>query len=182
MTVQEVIKLRDALRAGHNYPLRINISGNSNPLDESMAMERIIWDDANGVIYCFRMIDPQMDHLPSNHAQAITLVAVDYIAIESMEVVVLPIKDLDDMFDSIETYAGSSINEFTKTSIKELFHGILNPDLVNLTRTDLDRIDGPDIINDADDYYNNVYVEPFRETVRYRKRNEEIEESTTENP
>ena len=177
MTVQEVINLRNALRAGHNYPLRINISGNSNPFDESLAMERIIWDDNNGVVYCFRLIDPQMDHLATNHAQAITLVAIDYTAIESMEVVALPIKDLDDVFTSIEEYSGATLAETTKSGIKELFNGILNPNLVNLTRADLDKIDGPSFTGDKDDYYNGTYAESFKETTRYRKRNEEIDQT-----
>ena len=51
MDKDKVIKLRDALKADKNLPLRILIDNGFTTIDESYHLQFTKWDDTNGILY-----------------------------------------------------------------------------------------------------------------------------------
>lgn len=175
MDKDKVIKLRDALKADKNLPLRILIDNGFTTIDESYHLQFTKWDDTNGILYSFRLVDMNRDRIPSNKANSIAVFAVEYESIQCMELAVLPLKDLDAVFDGISD-SGCTISDAFRNLIKGTFEYVLSSDRYELSPTTLSNILGPNAVNDKDDYYAQPgkFTESFKETIRYRKHNEDI--------
>ena len=177
MTKEEVIKLRDTLKCGKNIPLRVLSNNSFFIIDESNVLQFTKWDDANEILYSFRMVNPNVDITPSNKQQLISLVAVPYDRIEAIEVPYLPISEIETMCDSIKN-SGCPFSDDFKKLIEHTFIEALHPDRITLTSSDINSIIGPGAVNDKDDYYYGKYTESNKETLRYRDRNNEVDNNT----
>ena len=101
MENEQVISLRDTLKAKKNLPLRIFIDNSFQIIDEGNKFQFTKWDDVNGILYSFKMVHLNMDRSPNNKHQAISLFAVPYEMIQAMEVSYLPIEDIATIISSI---------------------------------------------------------------------------------
>lgn len=178
MTKNQVISLRDNLKCGKNFPLRLTVCDHLTVIDESNKMQFTKWDDTNGIVYSFRLINPIDDMVPNNSNNAISVMAIPYDNITSMEIVFLPISELDTFFTSLASSGCNMSNEY-KALIKHTFASILHPDRYQLPPTIIADLLGDDAVNTKDDYYAGNYVESTKETLRYAERNKEIEESNS---
>lgn len=179
MLKEQVIKIRNELKCGKNLPLRILINNSFTVIDESHHLEFTKWDDTNGLLYAFRLIDIHgTDRIPSNIENAIAVFVVSYDTIEAMEIPVMPLRELDTLFDNLDA-GGCPFGEDFRKLIKHTYENALSPDRFRLSPTDMNQLLGPDAANDKDDYYNNPskFTYPFKETLRYDKHNREIIES-----
>lgn len=176
MTIEEVVRLRTALKCGKNLPLRVLTDNDLFVIDESHRLQFTKWDDTNGVLYLFRLIDMQTDTSPSNRQQAISVSAVSYTFIEAIELPRLPLNDIDNLFETIEA-SGCTFNGDFKNLIKRTYTEVLHPERYQLSPSDMNTIIGPDAVNDKDDYYYNKYKESTKETLRYADRNKSIDEN-----
>lgn len=169
MQISEVIELRNKLKAGNNWPLVVRIDNAFRIIDESNSCQFTKWDDANGILYVYSLADPTTATSPRNTGNTISLFAVPYENIQSMETVI-HLKDLGTSIDSI----GCISNEW-KDRIIRLFTKILHPDLVNLSRSDINKatglVDGYKALDDSDDYYEGRYTQSFAETRRMAEHN-----------
>lgn len=173
MLKEDVIKLRTALKCGKNIPLRILINNSFTIIDESSKFQFTKWDDTNGMLYSFRMVDMQTDTLPNNKGNCISFFVVSYDTIEAIEIAQLPVGELDNLFSSLGAI-GCTFNEDFKNLIKRTYTEIFHPDRYQLSPSDTNTILGPGAVNDRDDYYYGKYEEPFLETKRYNDRNNYI--------
>ena len=183
MDKTQVIKLRDELKCGKNLPVRVLINNSFTIIDESHHLQFTKWDDTNGILYSFRLINVSgSDRILTNKENAISVFAVSYDTIEAIEIPVLPMDDLDALFDGLSA-GGCTFGDDYKGLIKNTFTQALHPDRFDLRPTEINRLLGPDATNDKDDYYNNPskFVDSFKETTRYRKRNQEIIDSQNSN-
>lgn len=178
MTKDQVIKLRNELKCGKNIPLRILINNSFTIIDESNNLQFTKWDDTNGILYSIRLVDMNIDNIPSNRENSVTVFAVSYDTIEAMEIPILQMKDIDDLFAYLG--AGGCVfgDDFQKL-IKNTFEQVMHPDRFRLNPSDIAQLLGPDSINAKDDYYNHPskFVDSFKETVRYNKHNKDIIDS-----
>lgn len=177
MEKDEVIKLRDTLKCNKNIPLRVFSGNGFSIIDESNVLQFTKWDDANGILYSFRMVHPSIDKTPSNRQQLISLIAVPYERIELIEIPYLPVDMIETACNYIKD-SGCSFSDDFKNLIKHTFTEILHPDRITLTSSDINSIIGPDAVNDKDDYYYGKYKESSKETLRYKDRNSEISNNT----
>jgi hypothetical protein len=170
MTKDQVIKMRTKLKAGKNWPLIIYIDNAFRNIDESNTLQFTKWDDEEGILYSYALSDPIKDGSPSNIDAGVALFATDYEMIQSMEVVRINIEDLGDSIDSL-----GCISDEWKGRIIKRFELALNPNLVNLNRSDINKvmgvIDNQKALNDDDDYYAGRYTQPFKETRTMAERN-----------
>ena len=172
MTHEDVIKVRDTLKAGKNLPVRVCIDNVFAIIDECSPTQFVIWDDENGILYAYRMVDMQTDKIPSNIEQAVSLFAVPYESIQAIEVPVLPIEYLPNSIQSIRDTGREIRTEYEKTIINT-YNKVLNPDLVNLSHEDINKVSG-NKLNTNDDYYNGKFTESFKETVAVNRYNESL--------
>lgn len=180
MENEQVISLRDTLKAKKNLPLRIFIDNSFQIIDEGNKFQFTKWDDVNGILYSFKMVHLNMDRSPNNKHQAISLFAVPYEIIQAMEVSYLPIEDIATVIGSIRE-AGCVFGEDFEKTIIHTYKEVLAPDRITLTPSDINSILGPDVVNDKDDYYYNKYVEASKETQRYKDHNDYVEEINKNN-
>ena len=180
MEKSQVIKMRNALKAGKNWPLIVYIDNLFKKIDESNTLQFTKWDDENGILYHYSLTDPNLERSPSNIGGSISLFATDYEMIQAMEVVRMNINHLGDSIDSL----GCITDEWKERIIKR-FDLALNPDLINLSRSDINKvmgvIDGEKALNDNDDYYAGRYSQPFKETRPMAERNAYAEKVKAEN-
>jgi hypothetical protein len=170
MEKERVIQMRNKLKAGENLPVIIYIDNLFKKIDESNVLQFTKWDDENGILYSYSLTDPLMDRNPSNVEGTISLFATDYEMIQAMEVPRMPITILGDSIDALEC-----ITPEWKQRIIERFELALNPELVDLKRSDINAamgiIDGQKALNDNDDYYAGRYTQSFKETRLMAERN-----------
>lgn len=179
MEKSQVIKMRDALKAGRNWPVIVYIDNLFEKIDESNVLQFTKWDDENGFLYHYSLTDPNLERSPSNIGGGISLFATDYENIQAMEVARININNLGDSIDSLKC-----INPEWKERIIERFKLALNPDLVNLSRSDINKamgvIDGQKVLNDNDDYYAGRFTQSFAETRLMAERNAYAEKVAAE--
>ena len=175
MKNEQVISLRDTLKAGKNYPLRISVDNSLQIIDEANKFQFTKWDDINGILYSFKMINLNMDRCPNNNNQAISIISLPYELIQSMEISFLPIDEISNVIDSIRT-SGCQFGEDFEKVIIHTFKEVLAPDRITLTPSDINSILGPNAVNDKDDYYYNKYIESAKETQRYKEHNNYVDE------
>ena len=179
MEKSQVIKMRNALKAGKNWPLIVYIDNAFRNIDESNVLQFTKWDDENGILYSYSLSDPVKDNARSNIEGGISLFATDYEMIQSMEVAKINITDLGTSIESLRC-----ITDEWKERIIERFKLALNPELVNLNRSDINKamgvIDNHKALNDNDDYYAGHYSQSFAETRAMAERNAYAEEVSSE--
>lgn len=177
MTKELAIKIRDALKGGKNIPLRIMfMDGPVVIMNEADTFAYTKWDDANGIIYYWRLLNPN-DHQQagSNLAQAVNVIAAPYEYIGVMQAVT-PLDMLDNQFSAIEA-AGASMSATFKETIKNTFKEAQHPDRWRLSPYDINAIHGKHgIVSEEDDYYKGKFTEPFKETRPKAELNEWIDE------
>lgn len=179
MNKQMVIKLRETLKNGKNYPLKVTTSDMQINIDESNLMQFTAWDDTNGIVYVFRLIPPQDATAPNNAEQCINLIAVPYDYIQTMEVKRLPLESIESGIDKINAYGANTISPNFKKRIKFTFDNILSKDLWRLSPEDINNIlsdaakqaGAPNAVNPEDDYYAGKFTEPFQETHTINEQN-----------
>ena len=176
MDNQQVIKMRDMLKSGKNFPLRMTVCDHLTTIDESKIFQFTKWDDANFTLYSFRLVNPDSDTIPSNIGNAISVMGIPYSNITSMEIAQLPTAEIETVFESLSSYGCSLSSEF-KNLIKHTFTSVLHPDRYQLPPTVITELLGGNAVNDKDDYYAGRYVESAKETLRYLERNKEIADS-----
>ena len=178
MTKELAIKMRDALKGGKNIPLRVEaMDGPVVIVDESAAFAYTKWDDTNGILYQWRLVNPQQHaNAGSNLANAVNTVAVPYEYIGFMEAVI-SVEDLDAQFASIEDSGCAFSSEKFKETIKNTFREAQHPDRWRLSPHDINSIHGTKVVNDKDNYYYNggKFTEPFKETREKAELNEWID-------
>jgi len=177
MTKDLAIKMRDALKGNKNIPLRVMaMDGPIVIVDESIAFAYTKWDDANGILYQWRLLSPN-DHpqAGSNIANAVNTVAIPYEYIGVMQAVI-SVEDLDAQFGSIEASGCAFNNAQFKETIKNTFKEAQHPDRWRLDPKDINAIHGFDIMNTKDNYYRGEFTEPFKETRPKAARNAYIDE------
>lgn len=171
MEKSQVIKMRDNLKAGKNWPLIVYIDNLFKKIDESAVFQFTKWDDENGILYHYSLTDPRLEQSPSNIGGNISLFATDYEMIQAMEVVKININDVGTSIDAL-----GCISAEWKERIIKRFKLALDPNTVTLTREDINKaigiIDGNKALNDNYDYYNGRYPQPFAETRPMAKHNE----------
>lgn len=168
MTKDEVIKLRTALKGGYNLPLRIFIDNSFAIIDESLVLNFTKWDDSNGFLYVFRLLNPQQSTNPSDIASSIQCFATSYEMIQAMETVQLPLNSIDSVFGTMEASGMSIPNQENwnklKDNMKYAFAEALGmkPDL---THRELNAMHGSKYAtNDKDEYFEGRFTESFKET------------------
>ena len=163
MEKDDVIKVRNKLKAGKNWPLIVYLDNTFKLINESNTLQFVKWDDENGILYNYSLTNPILEKSPSNIGGSISLFAVAYEHIQAMEVARLNISHLKESLDSLEC-----ITDEWKQRIIKRFEMALNPDLVNFSTSDINEamgvIDGQKALNDKDDYYNNRFTQSFAET------------------
>lgn len=177
MEIDRVITLRSALKAGKNIPLTVYIDNAFKFIDESMIGHFVFWDDANGYLYDISYPDMMADHNPGN-VEAISAFCVGYASIQSMYASMVPLTDIDNLFDSMAT-AGKVVDADRRAMIKNFFKKTLGKDVFNISREELNKLLGADL-NTDDDYYNGRMTENFKETIRYKDRNDAIDKAKEE--
>lgn len=179
MEKSQVIKMRNALKAGKNWPVVVYIDNSFRIIDETNVFQFTKWDDENGILYNYSLAHPLLDSSPSNVGGGVSLFATDYENIQSMEVAKINIDDLDASIVSL-----GCISEDWKDRIVNRFKTALNPELVNLSNMDINKsmgvIDEQKALNDNDDYYNRRFTQPFAETRPMAERNAFAEKQANE--
>lgn len=163
MEKSQVIKMRNALKAGKNLPLIVYIDNLFTKINESNVFQFTKWDDDNCILYSFSLTPPGMEECPSNVGGTISVFATDYEMIQAMEVAALPIELLGTSIDSL-----GCISDEWKQRIIDRFKTALDPNIVTLSAADINKamgvVDGHKALNDNDDYYAGKYMQPFAET------------------
>lgn len=180
MEKNEVIKIRDELKCGKNIPLRIHIDNNFTIIDESHTLQFTKWDDVNGILHSFKLVDiNSTDHNPSDRENAISVFSVTYEMIQAIEAPVFPVDDLDALFSGLEAGGCTPFGSGFKELIKHTYKYALHPDRYRLSPTDMVNNLGEGSVSDKDDYYNHPskFTESFKETIRYAEHNKKITES-----
>ena len=162
MEKDRVIKLRDTLKAGKNWPLMVYIDNTFRIIDESNVLQFTKWDDENGFLYNYSITDANMNN-GNNTTDTISVFATDYESIQSMELARIGLNDLGTSIDAL-----GCISSEWKERIIERFKIALSPNRVNLSRTDINKamglVNGNKSIDDSVDYYAGRYPQPFAET------------------
>lgn len=179
MEIKEVILLRDTIKCGKNLPVRVCIDNCFTIIDESNHTQYTIWDDGNGILYSFRLVDVQGDTCPDNRQQAVSLFAVNYTNIQAIEVPLLPVDDIATAIANIRSSGKAVSTDFEERIIKS-YKGILSGNLVDLSHEDINKLTGSNL-NTSDDYYAGRFTQSFRETLPTRERNKYVDELNAKN-
>ena len=179
MEKDQVIKMRDTLKAGKNWPLMVYIDNTFKIIDESNVFQFTKWDDDNEILYNYSLTDPNLEFSPSNIGGCISVFATGYNNIQCMEVARLNIDNLGNSIDAL-----GCVTDEWKERIIERFKLALNPELINLNRSDINKamgvVDGQKALKDNDDYYNRRYEQSFAETRAMAERNAYAEKMAKE--
>ena len=162
-----VIAMRDALKAGKNLPLKVYCDNVHIMIDESAEFMFTLWDDDNGVVYVFRLMDLQHTRIPNNKLeQSISVGAVKYEFIQAMEVAPMPLKFFDDICGTLRSSSTDMVftDEFQE-HIKKVFTRALDDsksaDLLNSTKN---AVHGLRLTSQRDQWNTGRRAEPFKET------------------
>lgn len=189
MEKENVIKIRTALKGGKNLPIRVYADNAFCAVDESNIASFTKWDDTNGLLWVFRLPNPQRDKLPSNIEGCISVYCMEYDAIQGMEAALVPLnasKDekvdyasLEDVFGTMES-AGVTMSDDFKKLIENGFRNMLGlgKKYSEITPTHDALIFGPEAANTKDDYLYGKFTEPMKETLRYAEHNKKAEEES----
>lgn len=178
MDKDKVIKMRTALKAGKNLPLVILIDNCFRVIDESMTGHFTFWDDTNGILYELAYADVQSDKYVTNKPQ-VSMFAIEYESIQCMQNSLISLDDLDALFGTIKA-SGKSIDDERIAMIKNFYKKALDPNRIEMSHEELNHLLGSNL-DTRDDYYAGRMTEPFKETVRYKDRNEAIDEANKDN-
>jgi hypothetical protein len=173
MTIDEVVSLRGVLKAGKNLPVRVMVNNSFVIIDESNPSQFTKWDDDNGILYSFRLVDMQGDISPSNTQKAISMYICKYEYIEALELPFLPLSNIDDVFTEMEKVGTTMSDEF-KTRIKTTYETLLRTDMADLRHRDFNKLTGSNL-DTTDEYYNGRFKQPFKETRMMASRNEYVD-------
>ena len=180
MTKEQVISMRDKLKAGKNWPLIVYIDNTFRLIDESNTLQFTKWDDENEIIYVYALSDPIKDNSYSNISGGVSLFATEYEHIQAMEVASIK---LDNLGESIESLG--CISPEWKERIINRFKVALDPNRAILSAKDINKAmgitDGHKALRDDIDYYGGNYAQPFAETRRMANRNEYAEKMANSN-
>ena len=180
MEAERVIAMRNTLKGKYNFPLIVYINNMYRLIDESNTLTFTKWDDSNHVLYVIALSDPNISQTPSNVNNELSVFAVDYEAIEAMEIPKLPRKYLENILDQIIA-SGAPIAEEYYNGIINMFNQACDPNRVNLTPTDMNKLmgvrDGRLAVNDKDSYYEGKFTENYAETRLAADHNKFVEES-----
>lgn len=174
MEIAKVIKMRTALKAGKNLPLTVLIDNCFSVIDESMKGHFTFWDDDNGILYEMAYADIMADKNPTNEKK-VSMFAVDYESIQCMQLSLVKLDDIDALFGSMKA-EGKTVDEKRIDIIKNFYNTVLNNDIPEISREDINKLIGSDL-NTNDDYYAGRMTQNFKETVRYKDRNEAIDKA-----
>ena len=172
MEVDKVIKMRTALKAGKNLPLKILIDNCFSVIDESMTGHFTFWDDKNGILYEITYADVMSDK-SQRHAKKVPMFAVDYNCIQCMQLSSIKLNDVDDLFNTIKA-SGKDISDDRIAMIKNFYDKTLDTDKPSISREEINNLIGSNL-DTRDDYYAGRMTQNFKETVRYRDRNAAID-------
>ena len=162
-TINNVISMRDTLKAGMNWPLRVFSDNNFIVVDESRPYTFTIWDDVNGTIYYLRLVDVMTERHFKNYPE-VSVSAVNYDFIQAMEVPMFPTKSLDKLFNSIVATGGTSLNDDMRKFIKHMYSSIVDFKKPTLDSYLVNATHGAVIDDQDDEYYNGRMHVPFKET------------------
>ena len=157
MDTATVIKMLTILKAGKNFPLRMTTTDHATTIDESKAFQFTKWDDTNEILYSFRLVNMIDSISGSNRDQSMSVMAIAYADITSMEIVNLPLSKLEDVFESLDSN-GCQMNDDFKNLIKHTFESALHPGRYQLPPTLIKEMLGKGSVNDNDDYYAGKFV------------------------
>lgn len=172
MEVDKVIKMRTALKAGKNLPLKILIDNCFSVIDESMTGHFTFWDDKNGILYEMAYADVMSDKSLRNE-KTVSMLAVDYDCIQCMQLSSIKLNDVDNLFDTVKA-SGKDISDDRIAMIKNFYDKTLGTDKPSVSREEINNLIGSNL-NTEDDYYDGRMTQNFKETVRYRDRNAAID-------
>lgn len=151
MTKQEVITLRNTLKAGKNIPIQVFIDNAFICVDESNITQFTLWDDDNGLLFSFRLPTTEVeDYGTSNKAENVSVYAFNYDQIQGMAVNPLRLEDLPLMLNSISKIRPISDN--MKDYMITTYNKILKENYAELTHEDWNKLYGS-YLNTEEDYY-----------------------------
>ena len=167
--------MRDALKGGKNLPVKVYSDNAWVIVDESKEFSFTLWDDTNGILYYFRLMDVDQSPIPNNSEQAISVVAIDYTYIQTMEVAPMPLKFFDDVCTSMRAESPDMVfTEDFQKHIKYVFERGLNDKEPDLDAFAKNAAHGYRINSVKDSYYDGLLAQPFKEThtmdLEYRNR------------
>jgi len=172
-----VIKMRTALKAGMNWPLKIFTNDDQIIVDENNKGAATKWDDDQGILYYFRLADPDSSKAYQGQAGVLSVSAIKYDIIQAMEACPFPVSDLDKVFDSIESQSSTKFSDEFRDRIKVIFKSLTDPNLVELYPNRMNLIHGTWVANPDIDYYSgNPNVTKFQETAEVRQYNKGVEQ------
>ena len=173
-----VIAMRNALKANCNWPVKVYADNNWVIVDESNKAAFTKWDDENGLLYYFRLVDPIHNNIHQSTKPVVSVAAIKYEFIQAMEVAPFPCDKLDDLFSSIET-ASNNVSTFSsefKEKIKHVMSVYQDSNLVELYPDLINAIHGTNVVKTDNDYYAGRMGYPKKETTYVTRYNKEVEE------
>ena len=189
-TKEVVIKMRNALKAGRNLPLRVYADNTFVIVDEAAEAAFTKWDDDNGIIYYFRLQNPfDSKGAGAAYSQCISVSAIKYEFIQAMEVAPMPIKHIDEIFNSIDAETSNcKLKPEFKEQIKYVFNKYLSSENIPMSSMVRNAYIGAKVHPEFDDYYSGYMYENRKETGTLNDRNAELKEylekqkNNTDNP
>lgn len=161
-----IIAMRNALKAGVNLPLKAYGDNVHVAVDESLAFAFTVWDDDNGVLYFFRLMDvDQSQSLANVRNQSISVAAIKYEFIQVMEVAPMPISKIHNICSTIKSNSSNITlpDEFVD-HMEYVFTRALSDKTADILPSDINAAHGAYLMNDDDQYYSGRFKEPYKET------------------
>ena len=171
-----IIKMRTALKAGRNLPLRVYADNTFVIVDEAAEAAFTKWDDDNGIVYYFRLQNPfDSKGAGAAYSQCISVSAIKYEFIQAMEVAPMPIKHIDEIFNSIDSQTENcKFKDKFKEQIKYVFNKYLSSDNIPMGSMVRNAYLGAKVHPEMDDYYSGYMYEARKETGSLNDRNAEL--------
>lgn len=171
MEKKDVIKIRDILKAGKNIPVTVHVDNVLVCIDESMPFQFTKWDDANGILYSFRLPNANLA-AEATVDKKICLYATTYEHIQAIELCKVSLDNVEDVIDKIRE-SGITFSDDFKKYIIGSFENLFNPSF-ELTNKNINLTLGSNL-DESYDYYNGVYRHFDKETNFADKRNTSAE-------
>jgi len=171
-----VIKMRDALKAGRNLPLRVYADNTFIIVDESSEAAFTKWLDDVGILIYFRLQNIfDAKGVGAAYSQCISVGAIKYEFIQTMEVAPMPLVHLDEIFDSIDSVTtDNKLKPEFKEQIKYVYNKYLSKDNIPMGPKYRNAYLGAKVLPEGDDYYNGYMYEARKETGSLNDRNAEL--------
>ena len=174
MTKEQVIQIRDAIKAGKNLPLKLFITDVTTDVNEANALTAVKWDDVNGIIYVYRLEAMSLMSSPSDRTKTISLYATTYENITGMEVGKLPVEDIRTTSSNIRS-TGATFSEDFENWVYDMFNNALSSDRVRLEHYDVNQLTGARVDTTYGSYYHDRQKGKMKLEQRYADRNEKID-------